>query len=104
RHQHPAAVPRRTADGNGVSLRGIARRSMAIPAHQVEEIWASSPFGAFAPERRQRSRRWLVSLLVASALYASAIAGIVLLGGAPMVRVAQKMVDVTFVEKIVKPE
>ena len=77
---------------------------MAIPAHRVEEIWASSPFGAFAPERRQRPRRWLVSLLVASAVYVSAIAGIVLLGGAPMVRVAEKMVDVTFVEKIVKPE
>jgi periplasmic protein TonB len=77
---------------------------MAVPAHRVEEIWASSPFGAFAPERRRRSRRWLVSLLVSSTIYGVAVAAIVLFGGAPMTRVAQKMVDVTFVEKIARPE
>jgi periplasmic protein TonB len=75
---------------------------MAAPAHriEIEESWAS----AFAPPRRRHSRRWFVSLLVSSAIYGAAITAIVHLGGEPMMRVAQKMVDVTFVEKIVKPE
>jgi periplasmic protein TonB len=77
---------------------------MAVPANRVEEIWASSPFGAFAPARQRRSPQWVVSLLVSSTIYGAAVTAIVLFGGAPMVRVAQKMVDVTFVEKIVKPE
>jgi protein TonB len=77
---------------------------MAAPAHRIEETWASSPFGAFAPAPQRRSRRWLLSLLVSSAIYAAAIAAIVRFGGSPVARVAQKIVDVTFVEKIAKPE
>jgi periplasmic protein TonB len=75
---------------------------MGTPAHRIEigESWAS----AFAPARRRHSRRWFLSLLVSSTIYGAAITAIVYLGGEPMVRVAQKIVDVTFVEKIVKPE
>jgi periplasmic protein TonB len=77
---------------------------MAVPAHRIEEAWASSPFGAYAPARHRRSRHWLISVLVSSAIYGSVIAAIVLFAGSPVVRVAQKIVDVTFVEKIAKPE
>ena len=77
---------------------------MAVPAHRIEETWASSPFGAYAPARHRRSRHWLVSVLVSSTIYGSVIAAIVLFAGSPVVRVAQKIVDVTFVEKIAKPE
>jgi periplasmic protein TonB len=77
---------------------------MAVPAHRIEEAWASSPFGAYAPARHRRSRHWLVSVLVSSAIYGSVIAAIVLFAGSPVVRVAQKIVNVTFVEKIAQPE
>jgi protein TonB len=66
----------------------------------IEETWAS----AFAPARQRRPRRWFVSLLVSLATYGAVLTAIIFLGGRPMVQVAQKMVDVTFVEKIVRPE
>jgi periplasmic protein TonB len=78
---------------------------MAAPARRIEEEWwTSSPFGAFAPAQRRHSRQWLVSLLVSSTIYGAAVTAIVLFGTAPIVRVAQKVVDVTFVEKIAQPE
>src|SRR5262249_17092584 len=76
---------------------------MAVPAHRIEETWASSPFGAFAPAPQRRSRRWLVSLLVSLAIYAAAIAAIIRFGGSPVARTAQKIVDLTFVPQIPTP-
>ena len=54
-------------------------------------------------EIRQRAS-WTVSLLISSAVYLSVGSVLVLLAGMPAMRVAQRVVDVTFVEKVAKPE
>ena len=63
----------------------------------------SSPVGIFDGLVRRSPRKWGVSLLISSAVYVAAGAALLLLGGRPAARIAQKVVDVTFVEKVSKP-
>jgi len=55
-------------------------------------------------EVHQPPRRWGASLLVSTAFYVVVGGVIVLLGPRSVISLAQKTVDVTFVEKVVKPE
>jgi protein TonB len=65
----------------------------------------ASTFGVFGlAEVRQPQRRWGASLLVSTALYTVIGGAIVILGPKTAIRLAQKTVDVTFVQKVIKPE
>jgi periplasmic protein TonB len=63
-----------------------------------------SQFGVFGGAELRQPRQWGASLLVSTAVYVAASGAVVLLGPRTVVRLAQKTVDVTFVEKVVKPE
>jgi len=65
----------------------------------------TSPFGLFGlADVRQPRRQWGASLLVSAAAYVAVAGAAVLLAPKAVVRLAQKTVDVTFVEKVIKPE
>ena len=64
----------------------------------------SSHFDLFGGIDLQHPRRWGTSLLVSIAAYVAVASAAVLLGSRTVVRLAQKPVDVTFVEKVIKPE
>ena len=65
----------------------------------------ASRFGLFGlAEVDQPGRRWGASLLVSTTLYVAVAGAVVLLGPRTVMRLAQKPVDVTFVEKVIKPE
>jgi protein TonB len=57
-------------------------------------------FGGFGDEGHD-GRRWAASLLTSTAIYVGLVALSVALGGKQIARVAQKVVDVKFIEKIV---
>jgi periplasmic protein TonB len=62
-------------------------------------------FDLFEPaEVGQPRRRWGASLLVSTGLYVVVGGAVVLLGPRSVGSLAQKSVDVTFVEKVIKPE
>jgi protein TonB len=67
-----------------------------------EEASRSGLFGL--TELRQPRRRWGASLLVSSAVYVVVTAALVVFGPRSVTRLAQKTVDVTFVEKVIRPE
>jgi len=63
------------------------------------------PFLATGRNARDRSAEpWIAPLAISCALYGLAGAALVLLGGRHVATMAQKMVDVTFVERVPKPE
>ena len=64
----------------------------------------SSHFDLFGGIDRQQRRRWGTALLVSTAAYVAVACAAVLLGPKTVVRLAQKTVDVTFVERVIKPE
>src|SRR5262249_38388250 len=59
-------------------------------------------FGHYAASRSSQ-RSWFAALTASSGIYVAIIAAVVFLGSAAKV-VREKSVDVTFVEKIAKPE
>ena len=63
-----------------------------------------SLFGVFGEDEIKGRGHWTVSLLISSAAYLSLGAVLVLLGGRPAARVVQRVVDVTFIEKVARPE
>jgi len=64
----------------------------------------ASHFDLFGGIELQRPRRWGTSLLVSTIAYVVFASAVLLLAPNRVVRVAQKTVDVTFVEKVAKPE
>jgi protein TonB len=64
----------------------------------------ASQFDLFAGIELQRPRRWGTSLLVSTIGYGIVAIAVLLFAPNRVVRLAQKSVDVTFVEKIAKPE
>jgi protein TonB len=63
------------------------------------------PFLPTGRDARGRSGEpWIVPLAISCAIYGLGGAALVLLGGRHVATVAQKMVDVTFVERVLKPE
>jgi len=63
-----------------------------------------SHFGVFGGTEVGKSRQWGPSLLVSTAVYVAVGSLVVLLGPRTVIRLAQKTVDVTFVQKVAKPE
>jgi periplasmic protein TonB len=60
--------------------------------------------GSVGTSDRRARRRWLASLTISSAVYGGVGLAVALLGGRQAIRIAQKVVDVTFVEKVVRPQ
>jgi protein TonB len=63
-----------------------------------------SPFGVFGGTEVGESRQWGPSLLVSTAVYVAVGSLVLLLGPRTVIRLARKTVDVTFVQKVAKPE
>jgi protein TonB len=63
-----------------------------------------SPLGVFGTPPPRRRWQWIVSLCLSSAVYVFVALAVVLLGGKQTVNIARKVVDVTFVEKVLKAE
>jgi protein TonB len=64
----------------------------------------SSQFGIFGGAELPQPRQWGRSLLVSTVAYVAVGGAVAFLGPRTVVRLAQKTVDVTFVEKVIKPE
>ena len=63
----------------------------------------AAPFGGHGTVNRYAGRRWLASLVISCAVYCAIGAAVIVAGRRKAVSPAQKVVDVTFVEKVVKP-
>lgn len=63
----------------------------------------TAEFDLFGVAELERPRRWGISLFISIAAYVGVVGAAVVLGPKAVVRLAQKPVDVTFVEKVVEP-
>lgn len=75
-----------------------------MSAREINPPATTPGFSFYEPENDGEGRNWLVAMFGSTALYALLGVGLVLLGTATKQVIEEKKIDLTFVEKVAKPE